>query len=672
MDKRKIPIIKVIVFLVLFLIIFVYVQNIVTPKWTYTDWQEGDTARYRKFYEVERDSLDYIVLGPSRSFWSLNPMVIYAETGYTGYSLGGSVQGIEVSYYWLKEALKYQKPKYVILETGAFFYPKTYANGENVAAVSKALTNMRFSANKIEACFKCQSNSKSAIEYLIPLLSFHTRWEELEEGDFEEKTEPSFKGGHICFLKTNYSSKDCRNDGKVSRYKVGNEENNVTYRTISDANKECFENIYYLCKMNHITLIPIIGGTQNLTSQDKATLEQYLKEFELELLDLNNYAAINWNKDTPDSGAHVNYWGNCKCSKVLAQHLEGWDELENHSEDVKYQEWNTDLIEYRTFEEEKLINNKEQVLLYLNTLIKSKEELYIVVSVRDEACGGWNDELDYYIRELGLTSDFRSNHQNSFIAVIDGGNCIFEQWEENKMVLEDNISLGGKNRYLSVTSAGFAYGDTAVIKLDSTNYSYNSRGLNIVTIEKATGKVVSSVVIDTYLSDATIKVKELDNNAAKRWKEYEKQAQQILDGEYVLIPSGKEQCALDIEAGSVQENANLQLWTRTEELPQQFALEYAGNGLYYIKALCSDKYLTAYNYGNSNGTNVVQNSFTGLANQKWFIYECGDGLYKIMSHYNKLVLDVSGTVAEPGINIQLYDENGGEWQKFVFSRFKEE
>ena len=78
----------------------------------------------------------------------------------------------------------------------------------------------------------------------------------------------------------------------------------------------------------------------------------------------------------------------CKCSKVLAQHLEGWDELENHSEDVKYQEWNTDLIEYRTFEEEKLINNKEQVLLYLNTLIKSKEELYIVVSVRDEACGG--------------------------------------------------------------------------------------------------------------------------------------------------------------------------------------------------------------------------------------------------------------------------------------------
>lgn len=665
----KVQFVRIICFFVIFAMLFICIQKIVTPKWLYVPGvSEGETNRYQSFYELDNNSLDYIILGPSTSFYSINPMLIYAETGYTGYNLGCPSQGIKVSLYWLKEALKHQKPKYVFYDVTSLLYKSTVSSSDSYdASVTKALTNMRFSWNKIQACFECRTKNKKPIEYLLPVLSFHTRWDDLEKDDFYFGTNSySLKGAYLNFKVCNESSKEVRNVNDYKKYDMQNAEVQYEKRNISEENREVFEELLLLCGVNDIELIPIVGLTKAQGIADKNTIDNFLIEYDLQCMDFGNMVSVDWNKDTPDTGGHTNYWGNSKYSHILADYLRT-RELGNKSQTVDEKLWKADLIEYQAFEEEQLISNKEKVLSYLNTITHNREDLYIVLSVRDEACVGWNEELEYYIRKLELESDFRNNIQNSYIAVVDGGNCIFEQWAENKMILEESIVLAGEDRKLAITSAGYVYGDTAKIELDSTNYSVNSRGLNIIAIEKATGKVVSSVAIDTHVSDATLKVKSLDDYAVKRWKEYEEQAQQIEEGVYVIVPSNNEQCALDIPSGSSKEDAILQLWTRTEEKPQQFEVVYVGNGLYYIKALCSGKYLTAYNYGNTKGTKVVQNSFTGLANQKWFIYESGEGVYTIMSHYNKLVMDVSGTVSKSGVNIQLYEENDGEWQKFVFS-----
>lgn len=671
---KKEQIVRSICFLVIFAMLFMCIQEIFTPKWLYVPGGcEGDTQRYQNFYELDRDSLDYIVLGTSVSIYAINPMLIYSETGYTGYNFGGTHQGIKVSLYWLKEALKYQKPKYVFYDVKSLLYESAVSSSDTYdAGVTKELTYMRFSWNKIQACLECRTKNKKPIEYLIPMLSFHDRWGELNKNDFYQETGSyPFKGTYLTFKIRNDSGKEVRNVSEYQKYDMQNKEIQYEKTNVSEENRKAFEEMVLLCRANGVEFIPICSLTKSIGTTEKNTLIEFLNEYGLQYVDLRNEVPIDWDKDTPDTGNHANYWGNSKYSHVLADYLR-MREDGNASNIIVQQLWNDDLIEYRSFEKEKLINNKEKVLSYLNTLTQNKEELYIILSVRDEACGGWNEELDYYIRKLGLESDFRNNIQNSCIAVVDGGNCIFEQWAENKMVLEDSIILNEKNRNLSVTSAGFVYGDTAMIKLDSSNYSVNSRGLNIVAVEKATGKVISSVSIDTHESDASIKVKQLDSYAVAKWEEYKARAQQISNGVYVILPSNNEQCALNIEAGSEQEDVNLELLTRTEEISQQFEVEYAGSGLYYIKALCSDKYLTAHNYGNTNGTNVVQNSFTGLANQKWFIYESGEGVYTIMSHYNKLVMDVTGTVSEPGVNIQLYEENDGEWQKFIFAECKGE
>lgn len=141
--------VKVLVFLSILCIIFVLCEKVLTAKWIYEPRNEiidhaSETNRYESFYKLQDNTLDYIVLGVSHSYYSINPMLIYAQTGYAGYDLGSPVQPIEVSYQWLQEACKYQTPKYVFYDVGSLFY-----DDEDIDkwAIIKALTYMKPSVN---------------------------------------------------------------------------------------------------------------------------------------------------------------------------------------------------------------------------------------------------------------------------------------------------------------------------------------------------------------------------------------------------------------------------------------------------------------------------------------------------------------------------------------------
>lgn len=53
--------------------------------------------------------------------------------------------------------------------------------------------------------------------------------------------------------------------------------------------------------------------------------------------------------------------------------------------------------------------------------------------------------------------------------------------------------------------------------------------------------------------------------------------------------------------------------------------------------------MSVYNSGLSNGTNVIQQSYTGGSNQRWKVTYVGDGYYVIRPSYSStLALDVYG------------------------------
>lgn len=63
------------IFCILFCAIFNICQTILTPYWKYiTNVSEGESDRINAFYSQAPNSLDYLVLGVSHSFYSVNPM----------------------------------------------------------------------------------------------------------------------------------------------------------------------------------------------------------------------------------------------------------------------------------------------------------------------------------------------------------------------------------------------------------------------------------------------------------------------------------------------------------------------------------------------------------------------------------------------------------------------
>ena len=69
------------------------------------------TRKVNGFYAEEKDSLDFVFVGSSQMFTTVVPAVLWEEYGITSYDFGNNEQPMYLSYYYIKEALKYQKPK---------------------------------------------------------------------------------------------------------------------------------------------------------------------------------------------------------------------------------------------------------------------------------------------------------------------------------------------------------------------------------------------------------------------------------------------------------------------------------------------------------------------------------------------------------------------------------
>ena len=92
------------------------------------------------------------------------------------------------------------------------------------------------------------------------------------------------------------------------------------------------------------------------------------------------------------------------------------------------------------------------------------------------------------------------------------------------------------------------------------------------------------------------------------------------------------------------------------------------DGVYYIKNANSGKYLDIVNGSSSDGTNVQQYQYNGSNAQKFKLVNDGNGYYSILTACSKYKsgVDVSGWGTSNGTNIQQWSYHGGDCQKFQF------
>ncbi len=132
-------------------------------------------------------------------------------------------------------------------------------------------------------------------------------------------------------------------------------------------------------------------------------------------------------------------------------------------------------------------------------------------------------------------------------------------------------------------------------------------------------------------------------------------------GQRYVIKSKNSGKALDVSWGSKDNGANVLQYTYHGYENQKWYIERLSNGYYIIKSNTSGKVLDVEARSMSNGGNVLQWEYKGGNNQEWKI-ENVNGYYRIINRRSGKALDVSGRSTADNANVLQWDYSGANNQ----------
>lgn len=177
---------RVIIFLLLFLFLFNSAAGILRNK--------NYAAAAAAFYEEPKNTIDVFLMGSSHMLNAVSPVQLWEQYGIASNNLAQNGQVLPVSYYALQEALRWQKPRLVVLDVYKVVQDSLI---DSKASLHYTLDNMRPGLPKLRAVFDLLEPEDRA-EYLLDIILYHSRWKELTEEDFQ-KPDTTEKGAQALF-----------------------------------------------------------------------------------------------------------------------------------------------------------------------------------------------------------------------------------------------------------------------------------------------------------------------------------------------------------------------------------------------------------------------------------------------------------------------------------------
>lgn len=137
-----------------------------------------DQIRY--FYKQPKNKIDVLFLGSSHVHCNVDTKVLWDEYGMAAYLLTGAEQPLWNNYFLLKEALKTQKPKLVVLD---MFCPSRFYDDYQYNWLDQNVDGMKLSKNKWDAVRA--STDRDRMNYFLGFTKYHSRYDELTAQDFQ-------------------------------------------------------------------------------------------------------------------------------------------------------------------------------------------------------------------------------------------------------------------------------------------------------------------------------------------------------------------------------------------------------------------------------------------------------------------------------------------------------
>ena len=252
--------------------------------------------------------------------------------------------------------------------------------------------------------------------------------------------------------------------------------------------------------------------------------------------------------------------------------------------------------------------------------------------------------------QIQLWNNYHVKQQKFEIKYNDNGYFTIKSLKTKKYLSVENENPNWGTKIVQKNKNGNKTQDWILKKKSDNTYNITSRCGNL------------NIDIPDWNCNNGVKLQMWANNGETTAQKFilsktENETKNVSEGTYQILSSINKNISFDIENGSNNNYAKLQLWENVCANQQKFILEYVDNGYYKIKSKQSGKYLTIAKNHPEWGEKVIQQDSIDEDIQQWQFNKKSDGSYNIISKYNDMSLDVPNWNCNNGVKLQVWGSN---------------
>ena len=449
----------------------VFAQNITRQKVA-----SARDLLYKEYFKAP-NQYDVYFLGTSHVMYGISPLEIWEEYGITSYNWGSPTCTIPQSYWKFKLLQKYHSPKLVVIDCFRAIWENKVANEYRM---HEAFDAFPLSVEKSKATIDLMYREKSMdsdqefrneelINILIPFSAYHSRWDSLDEQDFNNEyidtKGAEFEINVAQTIEISHTSEKTRITDNMEGVKY-------LRRLIEDCKSDGIE----------ILLVYLPYPIEEIWKEEANMIYDIAREYNVNYLDFTQEDVVDYTIDYADSTSHMNVVGQDKVSRALGKYIKENYEIEDHSGDEAYRNWDDCYAEYRNYKDGFLLDQEvlSNYLMLLNDtncdcVIEIKDSIILKEEryrrLLEAICSKVDESTRYIVRVNGI-----------MVAIDDL--CATDEFQINNMVFRTEFSDEGYS-----------------LLVDNKPLYYGADDRNTLAIQVNKSKEIFDQVAYRYLTD---------------------------------------------------------------------------------------------------------------------------------------------------------------------------
>ena len=267
-------------------------------------------AMIEEYYDDPTDH-NVVFIGDCELYENISPVYLWENYGINSYIRGSAQQLIWQSYYLAEETVKMEHPDVIVFNVLSMKYNEP----QNEAYNRMTLDGMKWSSSKVNSIKASMTDEENFIDYVFPILRYHSRWSDLSAEDFKymfHRDKVSFNG---YYMRVDVKAAEDVPEGRpLADYQFGDN----SYYYLDKLTKLCKENDVKLVLVKAPTLYPYWYDEWDQQIKDYASANglDYIN-----FLELQDELGLDWSQDTYDGGLHLNLAGAEKLSDYVGNML---------------------------------------------------------------------------------------------------------------------------------------------------------------------------------------------------------------------------------------------------------------------------------------------------------------------------------------------------------------